>query len=153
MPHHRARAEPPRTAQAGRPWRKWTSRLRCFDAGAARPRPGFPRPVRSRSRPCVEAGGNPPAEDLPADRPHARLPRYPGRTARGAAPGHGEDRLTGARWSTPLQPPDDRASHVVRERQPILAVALAVDRDFTQTPVDVVEPQRGDLPSAQPKTC
>ena len=64
----------------------------------------------------------------------------------------GEDRLTGARWSTPLQPPDDRVSHVVRERQPILAVALAVDRDFTQTPVDVVEPQRGDLLGAQPKT-
>jgi hypothetical protein len=49
------------------------------------------------------------------------------------------------------QPRDDRLADVDRERQPLLAAALAADHEFARAPVDVLQSQRGDLADAQPQ--
>ena len=45
----------------------------------------------------------------------------------------------------------DRRAHLGRQRQPFGAVALAQHRDLAAAPVDVVQPEAGDLAGAQPQ--
>jgi hypothetical protein len=79
---------------------------------------------------------------------HHRHPADGQRPMRGMDPHEHAAALGGGRPSA-AQIRRDRRAHVGRQRQPLGAVALAADHKLPAAPVDVVQPQPGDLPGAQ----
>ena len=57
----------------------------------------------------------------------------------------------GARGTAAAQVSDDRLADISRQRQPLLATALAAHDELAGPPVEVVEPKRGHLAGPQPE--
>ena len=75
----------------------------------------------------------------------------PGRDRRIRSPGLQEHLPPIARRPPAPQVRGDRLAHISRQRQPVLATALAADHELTSAPVDVIKRQAGDLAAAQPQ--
>jgi hypothetical protein len=50
-----------------------------------------------------------------------------------------------------VQPPGDRLPDLLRQRQPVFPTGLAAHGQLPAMPVNVRQPQRGDLAGAQPE--
>jgi hypothetical protein len=50
---------------------------------------------------------------------------------------------------THAQIPDKRLADIDRQRHRVLTMSFAVHQQLTRTPIDIIQPDRGDLPGAQ----
>jgi hypothetical protein len=102
-------------------------------------RRGMPQPVRPDLSDPSAAARTPDdhRDDMAADRCERRQRQQ-------------EQRAMLARGTDP-QIRDERLPDVHRQRHRVLTMPLAVHEQLARTPVDVVQPDRGDLPGAQPE--
>ena len=141
-------------------WRSSVEGLRrrhpVGDGHGARFQRGLPatKPSCPPGAPGVQAAGDQVQRLQRGPGPRAALhrtrPSSPRRSSTWCAGHAPAASLCGARAAV-AQIPHDRRAHVSRQQEPFSPVALAHDRDLAAAPVDVVQPDTGDLAGAHPQ--